>query len=72
MVSSGWDNKAGLHSARFMMIGTNNRSTIDGMIAGLRFLKKLGKSCLRTNASPRTLVLVRKHNGELLGNCNAG
>ena len=43
VVSSGWDNKAGLHAARFMMIGTNNRSTIDGMIAGVRFLKGLGE-----------------------------
>jgi selenocysteine lyase/cysteine desulfurase len=43
IVSSGWDNKAGLRSARFMMVGTNNRSTIDGMIAGVRFLKKLGE-----------------------------
>ncbi|MSU63607.1 MAG: aminotransferase class V-fold PLP-dependent enzyme [Pedosphaera sp.] len=42
-VSSGWDNKESLRSARFMMIGTNNRSTIDGMIAGVRFLKELGE-----------------------------
>jgi isopenicillin-N epimerase len=44
VVSAGWDNKAGLHAARFMMTGTNNRSTIDGMIAGLRFLRNLGES----------------------------
>jgi isopenicillin-N epimerase len=43
VVSSGWDNKNGLHAARFMMIGTNNRANIDGMIAGLRFFKKLGE-----------------------------
>ncbi len=43
VVSGGWDNKSGLRSARFMFIGTNNRSTIDGMIAGLRFLKSLGE-----------------------------
>lgn len=43
VVSSGWDNKEGLHAARFMMIGTNNRSTIDGMMAGLRFFKSLGE-----------------------------
>mgnify|MGYP001007965848 CR=1 FL=1 len=41
VVSAGWDDKAGLRAARFMMIGTNNRSTIDGLIAGLRFLKGL-------------------------------
>ncbi|MBM3848218.1 MAG: aminotransferase class V-fold PLP-dependent enzyme, partial [Verrucomicrobia bacterium] len=43
VASSGWDNKAGLRSARFMMIGTNGRSTIDGMIAGVRFFKSLGE-----------------------------
>ena len=43
VVSGGWDNKSGLRSARYMMIGTNNRSTIDGMIAGVRFLKSLGE-----------------------------
>ena len=43
VASSGWDNKTGLKAARFMMVGTNNRATIDGMIAGLRFLKALGE-----------------------------
>ena len=43
IVNAGWDDKTGLKSARFMMIGTNNRATIDGMIAGLRFLKRLGE-----------------------------
>ncbi len=45
-VSSGWDNKESNRSARFMMIGTNNRSTIDGMIAGVRFLKELGEDAV--------------------------
>jgi isopenicillin-N epimerase len=40
--NSGWDNKTGMHAARFMMIGTNNRAIVNGMIAGLRFLKSLG------------------------------
>lgn len=43
VTTSGWDNPTGLRSARFMMLGTNGRSTIDGMIAGLRFLKELGE-----------------------------
>ncbi len=46
VVSSGWDNKDGLHAARFMMIGTNNRSTIDGMIAGVRFFKSIGEEVI--------------------------
>ena len=29
-----------------MMVGTNNRATIDGMIAGLRFLKALGEEAV--------------------------
>lgn len=42
VVNAGWDDKAGARAARFMMIGTNNRSTIDGMMEGLRFLQQLG------------------------------
>jgi len=46
VASGGWDNKTGLKAARFMMVGTNNRSTIDGMIAGLRFLQALGEEAV--------------------------
>lgn len=46
VASGGWDNRDGLKSARFMMVGTNNRSTIDGMIAGVRFLKALGEDAV--------------------------
>ncbi|MBL9135369.1 MAG: aminotransferase class V-fold PLP-dependent enzyme [Verrucomicrobiales bacterium] len=42
VVNAGWDDKTGAHAARFMMIGTNNRCTIDGMMEGLRFLQRLG------------------------------
>lgn len=42
IANAGWDDKAGAHAARFMMIGTNNRATIDGMMEGLRFLQALG------------------------------
>ena len=42
VVASGWDNKQDLHAARFMMVGTNNRAIFDGMMEGLRFLKRLG------------------------------
>lgn len=40
--NSGWDNATGLNAARFMMMGTNNKAIIEGMMAGLRFLKALG------------------------------
>jgi isopenicillin-N epimerase len=43
VVSSGWDGRPGDPAMRFMMIGTNNRSTIDGMMAGLTFLQDLGE-----------------------------
>jgi selenocysteine lyase/cysteine desulfurase len=36
-----WDNKE-LKAARFMKIGTNNKTTIVGMMAGLQFLQDLG------------------------------
>ena len=43
VVTGGWKNKKGLHAARFMMVGTNNRVTIEGMVTGLRFLRRLGE-----------------------------
>lgn len=46
VVSGGWDNVSGLKAARFMMVGTNNRATIDGMIAGIRFLRSLGEEAV--------------------------
>ena len=50
---------AELHAARFMMIGTNNRSTIDGMIEGLRFLKRLGPQAVYDR--PHNLFVARFH-----------
>ncbi len=44
VAGSGWDNAKELHGARFMMIGTNGRSTIDGMMAGLRFIEAIGEA----------------------------
>lgn len=41
IVTGDWDDKK-LKAARFMKVGTNNRATIVGMMAGLRFLKTLG------------------------------
>ena len=43
VTTSGWDNAKDLHGARFMMIGTNGRSTIDGMMRALRFIRDLGE-----------------------------
>ncbi len=58
VATGGWDNRAGLRSARFMMVGTNNRSTIDGMLAGLRFLRALGEETVyaRQHALARHVV----------------
>ncbi len=41
IVTGDWDKKE-LKAARFMKLGTNNRATIVGMMAGLRFLKSIG------------------------------
>ncbi len=41
IVTGDWDKKD-LKAARFMKVGTNSRSLIVGMMAGLRFLKDLG------------------------------
>ncbi len=37
----GWGDRK-MKATRFMMIGTNNRAVIEGLMAGLRFLKALG------------------------------
>jgi isopenicillin-N epimerase len=41
VMSGNWNNHS-LKAARFMIVGTNNRAIIEGMMAGLRFLKQLG------------------------------
>jgi len=41
IVTGGWDDLK-LGAARFMKIGTNNRSLIEGLLAGLQFLEDLG------------------------------
>lgn len=41
VVTGGWDDKS-LHAGRFMRYGTNNRSIVEGAIAGLRFHKEIG------------------------------
>lgn len=56
IVTGDWDNKS-LKAARFMKVGTNNRATIVGMMAGLRFLKALGPE----NVYARTHHLAKKN-----------
>jgi isopenicillin-N epimerase len=41
VASGGWDDRK-LKAARFMMVGTNNRAILEGLLAGVRFLKALG------------------------------
>ncbi len=41
IVTSAWSDQK-LKAARFMRIGTNNRAVVEGLMAGLRFLKALG------------------------------
>ena len=40
-VTAGWDNKD-LKAARFMQVGTNNRAIFEGLMAGLRFARRVG------------------------------
>lgn len=40
-VTGNWDNRS-LKAARFMMIGTNNRAILEGMLAGLHFHQSIG------------------------------
>lgn len=46
-VTGNWNDKT-LHAARFMMVGTNNRSVFEGMVAGLRFHKSIGSDRIFT------------------------
>ena len=41
ITTDGWKNKS-LKAARFMMMGTNNRSIFEGMMAGLAFANAIG------------------------------
>jgi selenocysteine lyase/cysteine desulfurase len=40
VATGGWDDRK-LKAARFMMVGTNNRAILEGLRAGIRFLKAL-------------------------------
>ncbi len=44
-VTGNWDQKQ-LKAARFMMVGTNNRAVLEGMMEGLRFHKRLGPEAI--------------------------
>lgn len=41
VATGGWDNRQ-LKAARFMMVGTNNRAILEGLLAGVRFLQTVG------------------------------
>jgi selenocysteine lyase/cysteine desulfurase len=60
VVSHGWNNKSELRSARFMMVGTNNRATIDGMLAGVQFLKQLGEQAVYQRIHQIAECIVRQ------------
>lgn len=62
VVTSGWDDKT-LHAARFMMIGTNSRAILHGMMEGLRFLRNLGPDLVyaRTHQLARLVMERARH-----------
>jgi selenocysteine lyase/cysteine desulfurase len=43
VASASWERGKGSNATRFMMVGTNNRATLAGMMAGLRFIRELGQ-----------------------------
>ncbi|MEO8027250.1 MAG: aminotransferase class V-fold PLP-dependent enzyme [Bryobacteraceae bacterium] len=47
VVTGGWDDKK-LKANRYMRLGTNNRATIEGMLAGLRFGRAIGHDRIYT------------------------
>jgi isopenicillin-N epimerase len=47
ITTGGWDDKS-LKAARFMRVGTNNKSIIVGMMAGLQFLNDVGQQTVYT------------------------
>lgn len=46
IVTGNWDDKK-LKAARFMMIGTNNRAIVEGMIGGIEFIHAIGFDTIR-------------------------
>jgi len=59
IASARWDDKEQLKSARFMMVGTNNRAIFEGMMAGLRFLKSLGPDAVYARLQHLANLVVR-------------
>lgn len=48
-VTAGWDNKEN-GAARYQMVGTNNRTIFEGMIAGVRFANGIGPERIHARA----------------------
>jgi isopenicillin-N epimerase len=46
IVTGNWDDKK-LKAARYMMIGTNNRAIVEGMVGGIDFIKAIGFDTIR-------------------------
>jgi selenocysteine lyase/cysteine desulfurase len=76
-VTGGWDDQK-LKSARFMLVGTNNRAVIEGALAGLRFAKQMGPDriyarihqlarMVRAKAQERGLQLLTPGDDRLYG-----
>lgn len=42
IANAGWERRKGAGGARFMMVGTNNRAIVAGMVAGVKFIQALG------------------------------
>ncbi|HUQ92858.1 MAG TPA: aminotransferase class V-fold PLP-dependent enzyme [Bryobacteraceae bacterium] len=59
IVSGSW-NDTKLKAGRFMVVGTNNRSIMEGMMAGLKFAKEIGPERIHARAHQLARHLFQK------------
>lgn len=59
VVTGNWDDKK-LRAAKFMMLGTNNRAVVEGMVAGLAFHKAIGGETIRGRMKQLSNMCIAK------------
>lgn len=59
VVTGNWDDKK-IRAAKFMMLGTNNRAIVEGMVAGLAFQKALGETTIHARMKQLANLCIAK------------
>ncbi len=59
IVVGNWDDKK-LKAARFMMIGTNNRAIMEGMVAGLQFGREIGFDNIHARMRQLSMMCIER------------